>query len=74
MKNIMFTERVQKSTSLCMELAEEIISMKNGESPDYDFALSLIKDIHKNQMELLNEMYNMGDEYKVEIPDFMKVG
>lgn len=73
MKRI-FKERVLKSTSLCMELCEEITSMKNGESPDYDYAISLVKDIHKNQMDLLNEMYNESDEYRVEIPDFMRVG
>ena len=72
MRNI-FKERILKSTSLCMELTEEISSMKNGESPDYDYALSLIKELHKNQMELIDEVYKDQNRDRVEIPDFMKV-
>ena len=72
MRNI-FKERILKSTSLCMELTEEISSMKNGESPDYDYALSLVKEIHKNQMELIDEVYKNQNDCRVEIPDFMRV-
>ena len=68
-----YEERVLKSTSLCMELIEEISAMKNGQSPDYDYTLSLVKEFHKSQIELINEIHKTQNENRVEIPDFMKV-
>lgn len=68
-----YEERVLKSTSLCMELIEEISTMKNGQSSDYDYTLSLVKELHKNQIELINEIHKTQNENRVEIPDFMKV-
>lgn len=68
-----YEDRVLESTSLCMELIEEISLMRNGKSGDHDYAASLVKELHKKQMEILKEMYNTQDDNRVEIPDFMRV-
>lgn len=75
MKNLNFVEMVSDSTNKITALMGYVWGMQNGVMVDIDEVTELIRDIQKDELELI-EMVTMArmndDSNTIEIPSFMR--